>query len=122
LGAAGSIAISMRPSTTRTAWVASAYGGRGAERAAVADIERGAVQRADQARTAQSALVHARVGMRADVVEREHAVTRVTHHQFATTDRAATHLALRQVGASRALRNSASLTVSLGSDGKESAL
>jgi hypothetical protein len=71
--------------------------GRCAEHRAVADVERGAVQRADQATAAQAALAHARVGVRTDIIEREPALARMTDDDLAPFKGERAHLALFDV-------------------------
>ncbi len=59
------------------------------------------MQRADQARTSQAPFVHARVRVRADVVEREHAVFRTAEHDIPVLNRAGVQLAFGEVGEGR---------------------
>ena len=67
---------------------------RRAEHAAITDIERSAMQRADQARATQAALIHPRERVRTDIVECMQSFAAAADDDFATADRAAMHLAL----------------------------
>ena len=88
----------MVPATMRTAWVGSGTSAGGREHAAVADIERRAVQRAHQPRRAQPSFAQARVRMGADVVEREHALARVADDELAAAR--ASHVRMPPSGSS----------------------
>ena len=68
---------------TRTWCVGSGTTAGGPSDAAVADVERGAVQRAHQARRPQPPSHSARVRMGADVIECEHAFAGVADHDLA---------------------------------------
>jgi hypothetical protein len=54
------------------------------------------MQRADQSMTAQSALVHPRIGMRANIVQREPSVAGVAHKDTAAVQVKGPHLPLRK--------------------------
>jgi len=66
------------------------------EHAPAGDVERRAMQRADQSRAAQSSFAHLRVGMRAHVVERMQAGGRAADDERTALDRAGEHAARRQ--------------------------
>src|ERR1700678_655011 len=64
---------------------------RSAQYAPVAHVEGGAVQWADQARAAQAAFVEPRIGMCADIVEREDALLGAAQNDFTAAERTDPH-------------------------------
>ena len=82
-----------------THWVRGEWnhGGR-TEHAAVAYVERCAVQGTDEARRSQSSLAHTGVRMGADVVECKNAFTRVADHDLAAVQHPALHASMWKLG------------------------
>src|SRR5258708_3813898 len=70
---------------------------RRAEHSAITHIERRPVQRTNDSRAAQPPFTHARVSMRADVIQGEDSVARPAKHDFPLAQRTSLHRAFAQL-------------------------
>ncbi len=96
--ASGGSATSTMPSTTLVLIRRKRYRRRPAEHRAGAHVERCPMQGTSQPRALEITLAHAREGMGTDIVDGEHAVPGMAHHELALPDAAGAHAATSDFG------------------------